>query len=356
MAGRWVEHVVERLLELLGRDHGRVEGPSPAAVGQRQRSHAPQVVDRGLHPPLEPGQRGGGAAQRQVGAQALGPHLEREARGCDHDLVGQGRRPAGRRRRRLPVGRAGGGAGVEREPPPHRLHPLVDVVGRADLHAQPEAVEQLRPQLALLGVHGAHQHEVRRVPVGDAVALHQVLAGHRHVEQHVDQVVGQEVDLVDVEHATVGGGEQARLEADLATGEGGVRVERADHTVLGRTERQLHERRPAEPGCQAPGERRLGRALLAAQQHAADARVGGGQAQSQLGVVLADDGVERERRAHRRSSQPSASSTASVSVLRATSDASHSSRSAASSSRSAMARSAHGFDASKNDRISGSPT
>ena len=75
---------------------------------------------------------------------------------------------------------------------------------------EPEPVEQLRPQLALFGVHGADQHEAGLVAVRDAVAL-DVRAAHRGgVEQHVDQVVVQQVDLVDVEHAAVGAGQQSR--------------------------------------------------------------------------------------------------------------------------------------------------
>src|SRR5262249_1984829 len=91
-----------------------------------------------------------------------------------------------------------------------------------------------------------------------------------------------------------------------------------------------------------------------------DGRVDRGQQQRELGVVVADDGAEREARSagtgHRPSSHPSASSSAERSVSRAPALARHRSRSCASRSRSAMACSAHGFDRSKNFRTSGSPT
>jgi hypothetical protein len=45
-----------------------------------------------------------------------------------------------------------------------------------------------------------------------ALALDDVLAGGRHVDQQVDQVVFQQVDLVDVQEAAVGARQQARLE------------------------------------------------------------------------------------------------------------------------------------------------
>ena len=80
----------------------------------------------------------------------------------------------------------------------------------ADVDAQPEAVEQLRAQLALLRVHGAHQHQPRRVRQRHALALDGVDAHRGGVEEHVDEVVVEEVDLVDVEEVAVGGGEQAR--------------------------------------------------------------------------------------------------------------------------------------------------
>ena len=132
-------------------------------------------------------------------------------------------------------------ATVVGEPAAHGLGPLGDVGRGGDVDAQPEAVEQLRAQLALLGVHRADEHEAGRVAVGDAVALDEVLAGDGDVEQDVDEVVGEEVDLVDVQHAAVGRGEQAGPERQLAAGQRGRDVERAEQPVLGRAERQLDE-------------------------------------------------------------------------------------------------------------------
>ena len=73
------------------------------------------------------------------------------------------------------------------------------------------------------------------------------------VEQGVDEVVGQQVHLVDVEHAAVGRGQQAGLEPDLAAGQRRPQVERADHPLLGGAERQLDERPAAgQQGGQPP--------------------------------------------------------------------------------------------------------
>ena len=63
-------------------------------------------------------------------------------------------------------------------------------------------------------------------------------------------MVGQQVDLVHVEHPAVGGRQQPGLEAPTSPPvQGRPQVERPDHPVLGRADRQLHER------SQVPGNR-----------------------------------------------------------------------------------------------------
>ena len=160
-----------------------------------------------------------------------------------------------------------------------------------------------------------------------------VRAAHRgRVQQQVDQVVGQQVDLVDVERAAVRRGEQARLVRLHPVGERALDVEGADHPVLGGADRQLDQRRrggaragrPAScgpsgqagsgaAGSQAKrqprttstsGSRRgqrahhraLRGALLAAHQHPADGGRHGGEQQREAQVVEADHGRERVRR------------------------------------------------------------
>ena len=76
----------------------------------------------------------------------------------------------------------------------------------------------------------------------DGVALDARDAGSGGVEQRIDEVVGQQVDLVDVEDALVRAREQARLERLLAL-QRATEVERADEPVEARAERQLDERR-----------------------------------------------------------------------------------------------------------------
>ena len=107
---------------------------------------------------------------------------------------------------------------LEGDPPPDDLGTLGAVVEPLHLDRQREPVQQLRPEIALLGVHRADQDQLGRVGERDPLALDVIRAHRRHVEQDVDQVIVEQVDLVDVEDAAMGGGQQARLEAARAPG------------------------------------------------------------------------------------------------------------------------------------------
>ena len=189
-----------------------------------------------------------------------------------------------------------GGIGLVRHPLPDDVDAHVDVAGRMDVDGQPEPVQQLRAQLALFGVHGADEHEARVVAVRDAVTLDMHPTHRRGVEQHVDQVVVQQIDLVDIEHAAVGAGQQSRGERMLAVAQHLLQIQRTDHAVLGRADRQLDESAAVHRGQhlrQAPHRGRFRGALLAADQHAADLRMHRAQQQRQPKAVVADDRTER---------------------------------------------------------------
>ncbi len=193
--------------------------------------------------------------------------------------------------------------------------------------------------------------------LGEPVALDTVDPRDCDVEQHVHQMVGQEVDLVDVEHPSVGAGEQSWAERVGPGPEQRGDVECSDHAVLARPERKLDERRASgQQRSQPPSERGLRGPFVPPQQHAAEARLYGRQQKRQLRVVLADHGGEGKVRAHRDSSQPSASSSACRSMSAVSPSGFHRPRSSASKSRSTMERSAQGLDCSKSSRFSGSAT
>src|SRR6266851_1010248 len=130
-----------------------------------------------------------------------------------------------------------------------------------DVDAQPEAVEQLRPQLALLGVDGA-DHAVLRGVDGELDHAHAALVGRQ------DAGGIEAAPAVGAQRLPVGG-----ITAEMAT---------LDHLVLGK-----------EPGQCAHGGRLAG-PLLAPDEDAADRRHDGVEDQRQLHRLLADDCCEGE--------------------------------------------------------------
>ncbi len=167
----------------------------------------------------------------------------------------------------------------------------------------------------------------------DALALDNVLAHGRAVQQQVYDVVVQQVDLVDVQQPAVGRGQHARLEVALAALDRLLDVQRADDPVLGGADRQVdkagaaggHRQQLAgldaraalvavggrhvgiaakvtvghgadfrQQEGQGAGGRAFGRAALAADQHAADLRMDGIEDQRALHALLADDSGKRK--------------------------------------------------------------
>ena len=165
-----------------------------------------------------------------------------------------------------------------------------------------EPVQQLRTQFALLRIHRADQHEPGLVRMGDAVALDVHPSHRRGVEQHVDQMIVQQVHLVDVEHATVCAGQQPGRKRMLAVAQHALQVQGADDAVFGCAQRHFDQtgagpatRRGGQQRRQPTHRGRLGGPLLAADQRAADLGAHGAQQQREPQLVVADDGAERIR-------------------------------------------------------------
>ena len=148
-------------------------------------------------------------------------------------------------------------SGPEGDVPLRDLDPLVGLPDALHVHTEPEAVQQLRPQLPLLRVHGPHQDEARRVHHRHPLPLHHVDPHRRRVQQHVHDVVVQQVHLVHVEDVPVGLRQHPRLEALGALLQRRLQVDGAHHPVLRGVDRQLHHPHP-------PGRHRQ-RVLAAAQ-------------------------------------------------------------------------------------------
>ena len=165
----------------------------------------------------------------------------------------------------------------------------------------------------------------------DALALDDVDAHGGGIEEHVDDVVVEQVDLVHVEDVAIRLGQHAGLEAARAFLEGRLEVDGPDDAVLRGVDGQLHDAHAAgacrqglarlEPGLAVEAERfpiaravaeaatrhhllvgqqpsqgahrgGLAGAFLAADQHPADGGVDRVQDQRRLHAVLADDGAE----------------------------------------------------------------
>ncbi len=167
------------------------------------------------------------------------------------------------------------------------------------------------------------------MPDRQPLALDQILARLRDVEQQVDQMVLEQVDLVDIQIPAMRAGEQPRLERLLAAPERAFEVKRAEHPVFGRAQGQVDERhrhlgglaRAALVGAAfrflgcaivaATGDRHhrrkqrgqrargggLARAAIAEHHHPANARIDRADQQGTLHFVLADDG--RKGKGHR---------------------------------------------------------
>ena len=119
-----------------------------------------------------------------------------------------------------------------------------------DLDRKTEAVKQLRPQFPLFRIAGSDQNEACGVTDAEPLALDQILPGRRRVEQQIDEVILQQVDLVDIEKSAVRLRQQARLEGLHSLRQGPFEVERTDHPILGRAERQVDHRNRYQVGLQ----------------------------------------------------------------------------------------------------------
>lgn len=281
---------------------------------------------------LERGIGAGRAHEREFAAQAIGPHRDAQAGSILQRFIGH--RDLGQRLLALgnalddlgiglgPVCGECGAIAFLRIAAAHDLDTLFDILRRLHLDRQAEPVEQLRAQFALFRVAAADQHEFRRMPDRQPLALDQVLARLRDIEEQVDQMVLEQIDLVDIQVSAMRAGEQPRLERLLATPQCAFEIERAEHPVLGRAQRQVDKRhrhlgglaRAALVGAAirflgraivaAPGNRHhrrqqrgqrpcgggLAGAAIAEHHNPANARIDRADQQGTLHFVLADDG------------------------------------------------------------------
>jgi len=118
---------------------------------------------------------------------------------------------------------------------------VVGVPTAGDGGLEGEPVAQLRAQVALLGVHRPDEGERRGMGEAHAVALDAVVPVGGGVQQHVYEVVVQQVHLVDVEDPAVGSREEAGVELVVAGQRVGHR-QRPEDALAGGPERERHQR------------------------------------------------------------------------------------------------------------------
>ncbi len=334
-----VQHVFEHAPQLpFVHSLGRLERIEVDAVAERQGGRFEDVRLFDPAAARERGARLGALEDRDVRAMALDSHAhdqasDRAVQLAPHDHLRQQLRrfcetAAQVTLRVLPLGREAVGIGVPGLTAPQHLRAHGRVRDPVDDDVQSDAVCELRPELALLGVHGADEHEARRMRDRHAFALDRVDAHGGRIEEHVGEMVVEQVDLVDVEDAAVGRGQEARLERHHPLAQSPPDIDRAGHAVLGGVERQIDDPpRPASRGqvaaaradralCgrlrrgareraadddldlgqqrrEAADGGRLGRAARALHEHPADRRRDGRQQERLLEALLLDDRSER---------------------------------------------------------------
>ena len=332
---------------------------------------------------LQGGVGTGGAQQHQIAAHAIHAGLQGQGGGVGQHRVGPvepGQRCSGclqaRHQGLLGCGlllHHGLGVHIKSQPGAHDGLAQLGRVGVAQVHQQAEAVQQLRAQLALFGVHGAHQHEARGVLVRQAIAFHRVDATGGHVQQRVHQRVGQQVHLVHVQHTAMSAGHHARRQTNLAVSQHVFEVEGAHQLFHAGGQRQADEWCAGQQVGQGPRRRGLGGAARPADEHTANAGVHRRQQQGLAQLGVAHQGREREPGGRRGfgdedivfhafgpspcdSRRCSSASSASSMRSRWSPGWAHSPRCMASSRRSPMLRRASGLCCSRKARLAGSCT
>jgi len=232
---------------------GRVlERPRLEPVRKREFRRPLDVGLDDLRAPVEGGERPGGARRRDVAPVSIDARVAAQFRDITDELrrefdpgePGPGppqsvpgllslRAFAGRSLRSVAVGSS--------ERPVDDADPSVQVLTAGDGRLERKAVPELRSELSLLGVHRPHEREPGGVGDAHAVAFDPVDPARRRIEQHVDEVVVEEVHLVDVEDTAVRPGEQSGVELELAA-ERVRHGERPDDPLAGRPERERDER------------------------------------------------------------------------------------------------------------------
>ena len=326
-----VLEVVQHIVQLFGDQVGLLEGLAALAMEQRHQRGLPHIVNAHHSAPLISGNRTGGFVHYDVAAQAVHLVLGADVGNQFQDVIrhyyirqallaGDDAFPF-----RLfvvrPVVHKAEGLGFKGHSAADYGAPFRRGEHAVHFHRQAEAVQELGAQVPFLRIHSADEHKLGGVAYRDALALHIVAAHRGGVQQHIHQVVVEQVDFVNVEDAPMGGGNQPRFKVFGARFDSLFNVQSADQAILGGSHRQVHDAylagcgSAAASGLTAPVADLLGRAggaAVGAARHNRHFGQQGGQgahrcafsraflAAHQDAADTGVDGVEQQRPFHRR--------------------------------------------------------
>jgi len=136
----------------------------------------------------------------------------------------------------------------------------VGQTGDGDIESEP--VEELRPKIPLFGVHGADEHEPGGMDIGNAFSFNHIDSGGCGVQQHVHQMIVQQVDLVHVENAPVGGCQKPGFEFAGSGFQSVFHMQGAHQPVFGCAQRKFHHGHGAKSGFKFFSGLESGKAIL----------------------------------------------------------------------------------------------
>mmetsp|Transcript_8563 Transcript_8563/g.23185 ORF Transcript_8563/g.23185 Transcript_8563/m.23185 type:complete len:372 (-) Transcript_8563:393-1508(-) len=246
-------HNLPQCEEHLGAVIHAIEHIFAQSVVQAQACHSDDVVHRHLLPALEGNKGGSGPVADDIAANTvdvdhgseladLQPditwhvHLGQELPGLGEllpQLILISRNGLYKASRVLLVG----------DPIQGQLRPLVHIDQRADVDAETEPIQKLRPELSLGWVSGPNHDKLGRVHDGHTLTLDRILPTRSRIQDHVHQPIVKQVDLVHVQYTPVGLGQKSRLVRLDTLTQRLLNVNGSADPVLGGTERQLDQRR-----------------------------------------------------------------------------------------------------------------
>ena len=228
-----------------------LEGLAALTVQQGHLGRLPHVFHIHFGAPSIGGDSAGGLVHHDVAAQAvhlvLGANVGNQPQDVfAHRHLGQ-QFPAAEQPLPFlpllfqPAGHKGMGVCLVGDAAAHHFPPFLRGHYTVHFHGQPEAVQELGTEVALFRVHRPYQDKLGGMAYRNALPLHVVASHSRGVQQHVNQVIIEQIYLVNVEDAPVSGGNQARLKALAAGLDGLLNVQGTDQPVFAGAHRQVND-------------------------------------------------------------------------------------------------------------------